>query len=87
MRKDGSEFPVEISLSSIPNGLQLMKLAGEQVAIIEQARSMMERQVTQMVRLVDDLMDVGRISRGKLGNCSIIWPGCSLLGEVIWRSL
>ena len=33
---------------------------------VEQARTMMERQVGQMVRLVDDLLDVSRISRGKL---------------------
>jgi len=54
-------------LAPIRNGLQLMKLAGgQQQASIEQARSMMERQLTQMVRLVDDLMDVSRISLGKL---------------------
>src|SRR5262249_19856359 len=32
----------------------------------EQARSMMGRQLEQMVRLVDDLLDVSRISIGKL---------------------
>jgi PAS domain S-box-containing protein len=53
-------------LAPIRNGLQLMKLAGGQAATVEQARSMMERQLTQMVRLVDDLMDVSRITRGKL---------------------
>lgn len=53
-------------LAPIRNGLQLMKLAEGRGAVIEQSRSMMERQVTQMVRLVDDLMDVSRISRGKL---------------------
>ena len=30
------------------------------------ASEMMERQVGQMVRLVDDLLDVSRISRGKI---------------------
>ena len=53
-------------LAPIRTGLQLMKLPGVQQATIEQARSMMDRQLTQMVRLVDDLMDVSRISRGKL---------------------
>ncbi len=53
-------------LAPIRTGLQLMKLAAGQEATIEQARSMVERQVTQMVRLVDDLMDVSRISRGTL---------------------
>ena len=53
-------------LAPLRNGLQLLKLAGGQVAAVEQTRSMMERQLTQMVRLVDDLMDVSRISRGQL---------------------
>jgi len=53
-------------LAPIRTGLQLMKLARGQQATIEQTRSMMERQLAQMVRLVDDLMDVSRISRGKL---------------------
>lgn len=53
-------------LAPIRTGLQLMKLAAGQEATIEQARAMVERQVTQMVRLVDDLMDVSRISRGTL---------------------
>eukprot|EP01031_Cornospumella_fuschlensis_P010406 gene10406-12756_t len=33
---------------------------------VEQARSMMERQLTQLVRLVDDLLDVSRVTSGKL---------------------
>jgi len=54
-------------LAPIRNGLQLIKLAGNgEAATIEQARSMMERQLTQLVRLVDDLMDVSRITRGKI---------------------
>ena len=53
-------------LAPIRNGLQLMKLAGGQHEAIDQARAMMERQLTHMVRLVDDLMDASRISQGKL---------------------
>ena len=53
-------------LAPIHHGLQLMKLSGAQEATVEQARSMMERQLSQLVRLVDDLMDVSRISRSKL---------------------
>jgi PAS domain S-box-containing protein len=52
-------------LAPIRNGLQLIKLA-EANGTVEQARTMMERQLTQMVRLVDDLLDVSRISRGKI---------------------
>lgn len=53
-------------LAPIRNGLQLMKLARIGNEAVEQARTMMERQLSQMVRLIDDLMDVSRISRGKV---------------------
>lgn len=53
-------------LAPIRNALQVMHLAGTDAAIVEQSRRMMERQVGQMVRLIDDLLDVSRISTGKL---------------------
>jgi PAS domain S-box-containing protein len=53
-------------LAPIRNALQVMRLAGGDPATAERSREMIERQVQQMVRLVDDLMDVSRISRGKL---------------------
>jgi PAS domain S-box-containing protein len=53
-------------LAPLRNGLQILKMAGTDSAFFEQARSMMERQLGQMVRLVDDLMDVSRITRNKL---------------------
>jgi len=53
-------------LAPIRNGLQIMRLASGRPAVIEQARGMMERQVRQMVRLIDDLLDLSRISRGKV---------------------
>ena len=53
-------------LAPIRNGLQMIKLAAGQPATVEKARAMMDRQLTQMVRLVDDLMDVSRINQGKL---------------------
>jgi len=43
-----------------------VRLAGNDPDTLQQARAMMERQVQQMVRLVDDLLDVSRISRNKL---------------------
>jgi PAS domain S-box-containing protein len=51
-------------LAPIRNALQLMKLVGGEHPTMTQARAIMERQLTHMVRLVDDLMDVSRISRG-----------------------
>jgi len=53
-------------LAPIRNGLQLLKLAGCDEKAIEQARTMMDRQLSQMVRLVDDLLDVSRITRNVL---------------------
>ncbi len=52
-------------LAPLRNGLQVMKLASN-TETVEQARGMMERQLVQMVRLIDDLLDVNRITRGKL---------------------
>jgi PAS domain S-box-containing protein len=53
-------------LAPIRNGLQVLRLAGAGGKMVDEARSMMERQLTQMVRLVDDLLDVSRITRNKL---------------------
>jgi PAS domain S-box-containing protein len=53
-------------LAPLRNGLELMKLAGDDRPAAEEARAVMERQLQHMVRLVDDLLDVSRISRGKL---------------------
>jgi signal transduction histidine kinase/CheY-like chemotaxis protein len=53
-------------LAPLRNGLQVMKLARGDAKAVEQARGMMERQLAQMVRLIDDLLDVSRITRGKL---------------------
>jgi PAS domain S-box-containing protein len=53
-------------LAPLRNGLQVMKLSGHDVKAVETSRVMMERQIEAMVRLIDDLMDVNRISRGKI---------------------
>ncbi len=52
-------------LAPIRNDLQLLRLTTEPAAR-EAARAMMERQLGQMVRLVDDLLDISRITRNKL---------------------
>ncbi len=53
-------------LAPIHNALQIMQEAGSDPAMVERARGIMERQVDQMVRIVADLMDVGRVGQGKL---------------------
>jgi signal transduction histidine kinase/ActR/RegA family two-component response regulator len=53
-------------LAPLRNGLQIMRVAGDDARAVQMAREMMERQLQQMVRLVDDLLDVSRITTGKL---------------------
>jgi PAS domain S-box-containing protein len=53
-------------LAPIRNALHIMRLKGDDPATVDQARKIMDRQLGQLVRLVDDLLDVGRITRGKL---------------------
>lgn len=53
-------------LAPIRTGLELIRLAGDKPGMLEQVRPMMERQVGHMVRLIDDLLDVSRITSGKI---------------------
>ncbi len=53
-------------LAPIRNGLQIMRLTGNNGEAVGKTLTMMERQLGQMVHLVDDLLDVSRISRDKL---------------------
>jgi PAS domain S-box-containing protein len=53
-------------LAPIRSGLGVMRLAGDNPAALLKVREMMERQVGHMVHLIDDLLDVARISGGKL---------------------
>ncbi|OGB20665.1 MAG: hypothetical protein A3I66_23825 [Burkholderiales bacterium RIFCSPLOWO2_02_FULL_57_36] len=53
-------------LAAITNGLSIMKLASGDKNRTEQAARIIERQVGQLTRLVDDLMDVSRIATGKI---------------------
>lgn len=53
-------------LAPIRNGLELMKVAADNADLVERARLMMKRQVAQMAQLIDDLMDLSRISRGSI---------------------
>ena len=53
-------------LAPIRNAVQSLGTAGLPEAGVRTARDVIARQVTVMVRLVDDLLDVSRISRNKL---------------------
>jgi len=52
-------------LTPIRYGLDMMRLApGQQMPA--ELQTMMDRQLTHLVRLIDDLLDVSRVSRGKI---------------------
>jgi signal transduction histidine kinase/CheY-like chemotaxis protein len=53
-------------LAPIRSGLDILKLSGANPQMVERMRDMMDRQVTHMVRLVDDLLDIARINGGKI---------------------
>ena len=44
----------------------MLKLRGPKDPVVESARGVIDRQVTHLVRLVDDLLDVSRITRNRL---------------------
>jgi two-component system CheB/CheR fusion protein len=51
-------------LAPILNAVQVMRLRGQADPPHERARDVVERQVRHMARLLDDLLDVSRITRG-----------------------
>ena len=53
-------------LAPVRSSLEIMRLAGNDPTLLARARETMERQMGQMVRLIDDLLDVSRITRGRL---------------------
>lgn len=53
-------------LAPIRNSLQILKMARIDEETVQQTRDMMDRQVHHLVRLVDDLLDVSRVMRGKI---------------------
>ena len=53
-------------LAPLRNAVQILKLAGDDPQHTEFAHGLIERQVAQLVRLVDDLLDVSRITRDKI---------------------
>ena len=64
-------------LAPIRTGLELIRRGGDTVVAVERVRGMMERQVGHMVRLIDDLLDVSRITSGKI----VLQREPTLLGE------
>jgi signal transduction histidine kinase/DNA-binding response OmpR family regulator len=53
-------------LAPIRNAVEVLRRAGLDDPLLVQTRDMIDRQVSHMARLVDDLLDVSRLSRGKI---------------------
>ena len=53
-------------LAPMRNALHLLKMPDAEPPVAQHARAIMDRQLSHLVRLVDDLLDVSRIVRGKV---------------------
>ena len=53
-------------LAPIRNAVEIMRLAQSDPAATASARQLLERQIKQLVRLIDDLLDVSRITQGRM---------------------
>jgi signal transduction histidine kinase len=53
-------------LAPVTTALELMRVHNDEPVRVARARDMIERQVEHMTRLIDDLLDVSRITRGKI---------------------
>jgi signal transduction histidine kinase/ActR/RegA family two-component response regulator len=70
-------------MAPLVNALEIMRLGGPGKPPPPNVLDIIERQLKQMVRLVDDLLDVSRITTGKLG----IREEAILLQDVVTHSL
>jgi signal transduction histidine kinase len=68
-------------LAPILTALQLMRLRG--VSGADRERAVIERQVTHVVRLVDDLLDISRITRGKIRLKREILPVAEIVAKAV----
>jgi PAS domain S-box-containing protein len=53
-------------LAAVSNSLELMKRASANTGLLERVHATMERQMAQMVHLIDDLLDVSRITLNRI---------------------
>ena len=73
-------------LAPLRNGLNLIKLLRDKPAAMEETREMMDRQLSHMVRLIDDLMDISRINRDKIELSKVTTPLASIISQAVETS-
>ena len=54
-------------LAPIQSSIDVLRITSGDAAAVERLLPMLQRQTTQLKRLVDDLLDVSRLMRGKIG--------------------
>ncbi len=70
-------------LAPIRNAIEILQLGDNSPESIKEMHDAIDRQVQQLVRLVDDLLDVSRITRGKLE----LRPSIVLLADVLHNAI
>ncbi|MDB5962689.1 MAG: diguanylate cyclase [Massilia sp.] len=58
-------------LAPLRSGLPLLRLGGDDAQVRQRVIATMERQLNHMVELVDDLLDIGRITHGQIALKSV----------------
>lgn len=53
-------------LAPVQNAIEVLRMTGADGATVTESRDIIARQVSHMSRLIDDLLDVARIARGKI---------------------
>src|SRR5262249_52307086 len=70
-------------LSAISNAVLLARQPGVGPEALEWSREVVERQARKLARLIDDLMDVSRITRGKIQLKRELVDGCRVLQSAV----
>jgi len=73
-------------LAPVRNALDLMRRSGNDEEIVRKTTDVMQRQVSQMVRLVEDLFDISRIGQDKLSIRRVVIDLASVVHHAVEAS-
>jgi len=73
-------------LAPIVNGVQLMRKLAPNITELRRVEEMMDRQVRHLARIVDDLLDISRITRGKIRLQPAPIPIANVIGQAVEAS-